>query len=995
MKAVDQFISSIILVVTLTASLVQGQILDASVRDLAPSSSIAASATCGTNRPENFCLLDRPDSCSTCDNTANAPSNQRHPIGYAIDGTEKWWQSPTLTNGFDYNNVTITLDLKQIFRVTYIILATANSPAPARWVLERSLDGRSFTAWQYYAQSESECYDQFKTETNPDGIFSSDSQVICVTTGIVANQFQNAQVIAQFLTGRPGSRISGYTEELRNFLSARYVRLRLLQIRTLGGDIQSPEIQDASYFYSIKGITVSGECMCNGHARRCEYSSTTDSYSCLCERNTCGPSCDRCCDSFIQKSWKPAAENSSNACEPCQCFNHTNQCLYNQTIADQNQSLDIHGNYQGGGICQNCQHNTEGINCQRCKYLYYRPTGVSRSAIDACQACGCNAAGIRDEPGRPTGSCIRDEEEARSYPQMNSGDCFCKQYVTGSKCDRCAIGFDGFPICSPCRCNPFGSVNSTCQSTNCQCKPNVQGSGCRQCKPGTYGLDNNDPVGCTKCYCFNLTSTCSSSNLVKKQVSSLSGWKVYDVRNQNSFSVIVQHNRLNYNLTDGADTFHWQAPNEYTGNLLTSYGENFRYTLQYVTTLTVTREFRPEIVIIGSNGMRLRNQAQPLKFDVLGEVQARLLEVTTDLRRKLMIQIPLTREQFMMTLNHVTGVFIRLSFISNQRNSYVSNITLTKGIEGTYSSDGTVKVEKCQCPTGYAGLSCERCTTGYRRENGQLNGKCIPCKCNNHTDSCDDITGICYNCQHNTQGSDCGQCQLGYYGNATYGTPNDCKQCACPLSVASNNFSPTCQLLADGVNLLCTNCSTGYTGQTCQSCSDGYYGNPKEINQTCRPCNCSGNINLSLQGNCNTTTGVCLKCQGNTTGDQCQVGYYGLESNSSCKSCDCHPVGSVSPLSSCDTSSGQCPCKPGIGGRDCSRCARGYWNFTKDGCAPCNCSKTGGACDASTGNCDCPPHVEGKYCDTCAPQAYGYDPLEGCQVTNTKVIVWFTCHSFI
>lgn len=69
-----------------------------------------------------------------------------------------------------------------------------------------------------------------------------------------------------------------------------------------------------------------------------------------------------------------------------------------------------------------------------------------------------------------------------------------------------------------------------------------------------------------------------------------------------------------------------------------------------------------------------------------------------------------------------------------------------------------------------------------------------------------------------------------------------------------------------------------------------------------------------------------------------------------------------------------------------SRCARGYWNFTKDGCAPCNCSRTGGACDASTGNCICPPNVEGKYCDTCAPHAYGYDPTEGCKVMPFQTI---------
>ena len=39
---------------------------------------------------------------------------ERHPIEYAIDGTNRWWQSPSIMNGMDYHYVTITLDLKQV-----------------------------------------------------------------------------------------------------------------------------------------------------------------------------------------------------------------------------------------------------------------------------------------------------------------------------------------------------------------------------------------------------------------------------------------------------------------------------------------------------------------------------------------------------------------------------------------------------------------------------------------------------------------------------------------------------------------------------------------------------------------------------------------------------------------------------------------------------------------------------------------------------------------
>lgn len=48
-------------------------------------------------------------------------------------------------------------------------------------------------------------------------------------------------------------------------------------------------------------------------------------------------------------------------------------------------SLDINGNYEGGGVCQNCRHNTEGINCHRCKPKFYRPYDRPLNATDVCQ----------------------------------------------------------------------------------------------------------------------------------------------------------------------------------------------------------------------------------------------------------------------------------------------------------------------------------------------------------------------------------------------------------------------------------------------------------------------------------------------------------------------------------------------------------------------------------------------------------------------------------
>lgn len=53
-------------------------------------------------------------------------------------------------------------------------------------------------------------------------------------------------------------------------------------------------------------------------------------------------------------------------------------------------------------------------------------------------------------------------------------------------------------------------------------------------------------------------------------------------------------------------------------------------------------------------------------------------------------------------------------------------------------------VERCQCPYGYAGYSCEKCTEGFRRENNTLQGGlCLPCDCNGHSPMCDPFSGKC------------------------------------------------------------------------------------------------------------------------------------------------------------------------------------------------------------------------------------------------------------
>ena len=69
----------------------------------------------------------------------------------------------------------------------------------------------------------------------------------------------------------------------------------------------------------------------------------------------------------------------------CNCHNHATECYYDERVAEGRRSLDINGNYEGGGVCVNCQDNTIGINCERCKPGYYNPAGVPKTSPDACR----------------------------------------------------------------------------------------------------------------------------------------------------------------------------------------------------------------------------------------------------------------------------------------------------------------------------------------------------------------------------------------------------------------------------------------------------------------------------------------------------------------------------------------------------------------------------------------------------------------------------------
>ncbi|XP_044239068.3 laminin subunit alpha-1 isoform X2 [Ursus arctos] len=1024
------------------------------ILNLASNAHISTNATCGEQGPEMSCKLvehvpGRPvrnAQCRICDaNSANP--KERHPISNAIDGTNNWWQSPSIQNGREYHWVTITLDLRQVFQVAYVIIKAANAPRPGNWILERSLDGTTFSPWQYYAVSDTECLTRYNiTPRRGPPTYRADDEVICTSYYSRLVPLEHGEIHTSLINGRPSA--DDLSPKLLEFTSARYIRLRLQRIRTLHADLMTLSHRDPRdldpivtrrYYYSIKDISVGGMCICYGHASSCPWDETTKKLQCQCEHNTCGESCSRCCPGYHQQPWRPGTVSAGNTCEKCNCHNKAQDCYYDENVANQRRSLNIAGQFRGGGVCINCLQNTMGINCETCIDGYYRPYKVSPYEDNPCRPCDC------DPFGSLSSVCIKDELQSGLHKGKRPGQCPCKEGYAGEKCDRCQFGYKAYPACTRCECSRAGSVNEDPCSEPCLCKENVEGDNCDLCKPGFYNLKERNPEGCSECFCFGVSDVCDSLSWSISQVKDMSGWLVTDLispskvpsqqdalggRHQISINNTLVMQRL-------TSKYYWSAPEAYLGNKLTAFGGFLKYTVSYAIPVeTVDGDLMSHAdVIIKGNGLTLSTQAEGLSLQPYEEY-LNVVRLVPENFRDFNNKREVDRDQLMTVLANVTHLLIRANYNSAKMALYrLDSVSLDTASPNVLDLALATEVEHCECPQGYAGISCESCLPGYYRVDGILfGGICQPCECHGHAAECN-IHGVCFACEHNTTGDHCEQCAPGFYGLPSRGTPGDCQRCACPLSTASNNFSPTCHL-EDGDEVVCDQCAPGYSGAWCERCADGYYGNPTVPGESCVPCNCSGNVDPFEEGHCDSVTGECLKCIGNTDGahcercadgfygdavtakncsacechgkgslsdvchletglcdckphvtgrqcDQCLPGYYGLDAGLGCLPCDCSASGSVSD--DC-TAEGRCHCVPGVAGEKCDRCARGFYAYQDGGCTPCDCAHTQHTCHPESGECICPPHTRGAACDECEDGYWGHDLELGCQACNCSGI---------
>ncbi|XP_034082149.1 netrin-3 [Gymnodraco acuticeps] len=167
---------------------------------------------------------------------------------------------------------------------------------------------------------------------------------------------------------------------------------------------------------ALSDLQVGGRCKCNGHASKCRRDDTGKAV-CVCEHHTAGPDCDVCEDFYCDRPWHRATPTHPNPCVACECNGHSTKCRFSMEVFQQS-------GRHSGGVCQKCRHHTAGRHCQYCQNGYTHDQSVPMNHRKACQPCECH----------PLGAVGR-------WCNQTSGQCLCREGVTGPRCNRCAPGY--------------------------------------------------------------------------------------------------------------------------------------------------------------------------------------------------------------------------------------------------------------------------------------------------------------------------------------------------------------------------------------------------------------------------------------------------------------------------------------------------------------------------------------------------------------------------